>query len=312
MFIQDFQEQPAKIFSIENLERYARIKGVNLLGTGDFQHPEWIKELNPLEERDGILYTKTGFPFLWQTEISLMYSQGGKGRRIHYVILSPNKETSEQITKFLGSKGRLDYDGRPIFGFSSVELADEMCKISEDIEIIPAHCLLGEELIHANYSTKKIKDIQKGDLVYTHNNNWKKVKEVLIREYKGEMYKTIPWYFTEGLSTTPEHPFFAIKSHKNCPSTKGLCKKGCSQEKSCARKYYLNYKKEWIQEHAVINVIPIYKNQKPEKRKASEEELKEVQSMLQAKKRSSRKKKQEAAISKESLKNLQKISFRIP
>jgi len=125
--------------NIENLEKYARIKGVNLLGTGDFQHPKWIKELNVLEERDGILYTKTGFPFLWQTEISLIYTQDGKGRRIHYVILSPNKETSEQITKWLGSKGRLDYDGRPIFGFSSIELVDEMMKISQDIEIIPAH-----------------------------------------------------------------------------------------------------------------------------------------------------------------------------
>lgn len=135
-----FSRACSKNLSIENLEKYARIKGINLLGTGDFQHPEWIKEIKVLEERDGILYTKTGFPFLWQTEVSLMYCQDGKGRRIHYVILSPDKETSEQITKFLSTKGRLDYDGRPIFGFSSVELVDEMMKINQDIEIIPAHC----------------------------------------------------------------------------------------------------------------------------------------------------------------------------
>ncbi len=136
-----FSRATSKSLNIENLEKYARIKGINLLGTGDFQHPEWFKEISLLEERDGILYTKTGFPFLWQTEISLMYSQDGKGRRIHYVILSPNKETSEQITKFLGSKGRLDYDGRPIFGFSSIILAEEMQKISDEIEIIPGHCM---------------------------------------------------------------------------------------------------------------------------------------------------------------------------
>ena len=134
-----FSRACSKNITIDNLEKYARIKGLNLLGTGDFQHAGWFKELNELEERDGLLFTKTGFPFLWQSEISLMYSQGGKGRRIHFVLLAPNKEVVKQITSFLGSKGRLDYDGRPIFGFSAVELVDEMQKISKDIEIIPAH-----------------------------------------------------------------------------------------------------------------------------------------------------------------------------
>ncbi len=134
-----FSRATSKQINIENLERYARIKGLDLLGTGDFQHPLWFKELNELEERDGILYTKTSFPFLWQTEISLMYTEGGKGRRIHYVLLAPNKEVVKQIISFLSSKGRLDYDGRPIFGFSSIELVDEMMKIDRTIEIIPAH-----------------------------------------------------------------------------------------------------------------------------------------------------------------------------
>ena len=68
-----------------------------------------------------------------------MYSCGGKGRRIHYLVLAPNKEVVKQIIEFLKTKGRLDYDGRPIFGFSSIELVEEMEKISKDIEIIPAH-----------------------------------------------------------------------------------------------------------------------------------------------------------------------------
>jgi len=134
-----FSRACSKNLSIENLEKYALIKGINLLGTGDFTHASWFKELDALEERDGLLFTKTGFPFLWQTEISLMYSKGGKGRRIHYVMLAPNKEIVKQITSWLGSKGRLDYDGRPIFGFSSIELVDAMQSISKDIEIIPAH-----------------------------------------------------------------------------------------------------------------------------------------------------------------------------
>jgi len=134
-----FSRATSNKINIENLERYAMIKGLNLLGTGDFQHPEWFKELDKLEEREGILYTTNGLPFVWQTEISLMYTQDGKGRRIHYVLLAPNKDVVKQIISFLSSKGRLDYDGRPIFGFSSVELVDSMQEISEDIEIIPAH-----------------------------------------------------------------------------------------------------------------------------------------------------------------------------
>ncbi len=133
-----YSRATSKNLSLENLEKYARIKGVNLLGTGDFQHPEWSKILNTLEEKEGILYSKTGFPFIWQTEISLMYTQG-RGRRVHFVILAPNREVAKEITKFLASKGRLDYDGRPIFGFSALELVKALEQISQDIEIIPAH-----------------------------------------------------------------------------------------------------------------------------------------------------------------------------
>ena len=127
--------------TIKNLEKYARIKGVNLLGTGDFTHKKWYDEIikETKEDENGILRTDTGFPFIWQTEISLMYTQGGKGRRIHFVILAPNKGAVDQITEALGKKGRLDYDGRPIFGFSAIELVEMMQKISDKIEIIPAH-----------------------------------------------------------------------------------------------------------------------------------------------------------------------------
>jgi uncharacterized protein (TIGR00375 family) len=133
-----FARATSKNIDIPNLVKWAKVKGIGLLGTGDFQHPQWNKEIKNLEERDGLLYYQN-FPFLWQTEISLMYSQGGKGRRIHYVILAPNGETAGQVTGFLGSKGRLDYDGRPIFGFSSIELIEAMEKIDKNIEVIPAH-----------------------------------------------------------------------------------------------------------------------------------------------------------------------------
>lgn len=136
-----FSRACSKDITIKNLEKWARIKGINLLGSGDFTHQSWYDEIikETKEDENGILRTETGFPFIWQTEISLMYTQGGKGRRVHFVILAPNKDAVDQITEVLGKKGRLDYDGRPIFGFSAIELVEMMQKISSEIEIIPAH-----------------------------------------------------------------------------------------------------------------------------------------------------------------------------
>ena len=126
--------------TIPNLEKWAKIKGVDVLGTGDFTHPEWNKELKTLltEEDNGFLTTKTGQRFILSTEVSNIYTQE-KGRRIHNILLAPSLEVVDQINEALLKKGRLDYDGRPIFGFSCVELVEMMKQISPKIEIIPAH-----------------------------------------------------------------------------------------------------------------------------------------------------------------------------
>ena len=131
----------SKDLSIENLEKYARIKGLGLLGTGDFQHPLHRKEIDSsLKEDDrGILRTRNGFPFIWQTEVSLMFSQGGRRRAVHLLIFAPDTNTADKITKYLSTKGRLDYDGRPIFGISCMQLVKALKSIEDKIEIIPAH-----------------------------------------------------------------------------------------------------------------------------------------------------------------------------
>lgn len=131
----------SKGISLENLEKFAKIKGVGLLGTGDFCHPKWIIELKTklTEDGSGILLTKTGFPFLLQFEIALIYSDGGKGRRVHNLVLAPSFEVVDQITEALLKKGRVDYDGRPMFGIPCPDFVEMMKSISEDIEIIPAH-----------------------------------------------------------------------------------------------------------------------------------------------------------------------------
>src|SRR3989338_3214000 len=145
MFFADFHihssysRATSKDLNLESLTKYAKIKGLNILGTGDFLHPKWQPELKTkLSEENGI-YTYNGINFILSCEISLIYVQGKKQRRVHHILLAPNFEVLQQITEWFLRKGRVDYDGRPIFGFSSIELAEAMMQISNDIEIIPAH-----------------------------------------------------------------------------------------------------------------------------------------------------------------------------
>ena len=127
--------------TIANLEKWGKVKGLDLLGTGDFCHPKWIEELKRelKEDGTGVLKTKDGFPFVLQNEISLIYTHKYKGRRVHLVILAPNFEVVDKITKYLLTKGRVDYDGRPIFNIPCPEFVEAMTDISNEIEIIPAH-----------------------------------------------------------------------------------------------------------------------------------------------------------------------------
>ena len=124
--------------SFENLVKWAKIKGINLIGTGDFTHPLWIKEIEEkLIEKNGLYYFGD-FPFVITGEICLMYTQE-KGRRVHLNLLIPNLETAKKINSYLDTKGRRDYDGRPIFKLSCEQFAKDLMNISKDIEIIPAH-----------------------------------------------------------------------------------------------------------------------------------------------------------------------------
>lgn len=135
-----FSRGCSKDITLDKLELWAKKKGVNLLGTGDFTHPSWVQELKrALVEKDGIYYTQKGFPFVCQTEISLVYTQNKKSRKVHHVLLAPSLEIVAQITEYLKKHGRVDYDGRPIFNIPSPDFVYEIKQISKDIEIFPAH-----------------------------------------------------------------------------------------------------------------------------------------------------------------------------
>ncbi len=133
-----FSRACSKDLNFDNLVKWARIKGLNLLGTGDFTHPVWIQEIkDKLIEKNG-LYYYNDFPFIITGEISLIYTQG-HGRKVHLVLLLPSIEVAEKINSYLDTKGRRDYDGRPIFKISCEQFTKDMMGISSGIEIIPAH-----------------------------------------------------------------------------------------------------------------------------------------------------------------------------
>jgi uncharacterized protein (TIGR00375 family) len=140
-----FSRATSKNTTIPLLAKYARMKGIGLLGTGDISHEKWLAEIREnLKEKDktGLyLYKdeKGEFPFVLSGEISLVFTKNGKGRRVHLVYLVPNLETNDKINKYLDSLGRRDYDGRPIFSVSCEDFVKTLNEIDFRIEVIPAH-----------------------------------------------------------------------------------------------------------------------------------------------------------------------------
>ncbi|MFA5207643.1 MAG: endonuclease Q family protein [Candidatus Paceibacterota bacterium] len=129
---------------LENISKWAEIKGVKVIATGDFTHPQWIKnikeELKPAEP--GLFqYKNSETRFLLTTEISCIYSKKGKTRKIHIIVLSPSIEVCEKINEELSKIGNLKSDGRPILGLDAKELVKTVLSVSSDCMVIPAHCM---------------------------------------------------------------------------------------------------------------------------------------------------------------------------
>jgi len=130
--------------SIENLDKWARIKGIKVLGTGDFTHPAWFKELKErLEPAEPGLFKLRGqnsdVRFILTSEVSCIYSKNNKVRKVHILIFTPSFELSEKINAQLGWIGNLKADGRPILGLDAKELANIILNTSQDCLVVPAH-----------------------------------------------------------------------------------------------------------------------------------------------------------------------------
>ena len=122
------------------MARWAKIKGITLLGTGDFTHPVWLRELRAkLRPTDRGLFTHEGAHFMLTVEVSNVYPAGGRLRKIHNILLAPSFEVVDRINAVLGRFGNLMADGRPTLTLPSDRLVEYVMEISPDCMVIPAH-----------------------------------------------------------------------------------------------------------------------------------------------------------------------------
>ncbi len=131
--------------SLGEIARYSKIKGLNLVGTGDFTHPEWLKEINQTltpEQDTGLFKLKAAnshVRFMLTTEVCTIWDYKGESKKVHNVILTPNMETTVQINEHLKSFGDLASDGRPILSMSAPQLVEQIMEISGENMVFPAH-----------------------------------------------------------------------------------------------------------------------------------------------------------------------------
>ena len=126
--------------NIKTLSEYAKLKGISLLGTGDFTHYLWLEELkNTLKDSGNGLFEYNGVNFMLTGEISSIYSKNGKVRKVHSVIFVPSFDIADKINSALSGRGNITSDGRPILGIDVKDLAELLFGISKDIFLVPGH-----------------------------------------------------------------------------------------------------------------------------------------------------------------------------
>lgn len=149
-----FARACSKFLTLPSLDNWARAKGIDLLGTADFTHPVWFSEITEQLEpvREGIFRLKPKFrdrsisvagnpevEFLLSSEVATIWSQDGKLRRMHTILLAPSLKAAAKLNAKLGQRWKLGSDGRPILGMSAKALAETAWSIDEQFLVIPAH-----------------------------------------------------------------------------------------------------------------------------------------------------------------------------
>ncbi|MCQ5337127.1 MAG: endonuclease Q family protein [Candidatus Methanomethylicia archaeon] len=124
----------------ENIDRIASMKGIDIVGTGDFTHPKWREEMKKLIEENGLYRLEKGKTrFIISGEVCTTFKYKGKTRRIHHLIILPSIEVAEELSNRLSVYGDLKSDGRPNLSMTGAQLVEEVMEFGEDCMVIPAH-----------------------------------------------------------------------------------------------------------------------------------------------------------------------------
>ena len=152
-----FARATSRALNPSNLHKWSALKGVDVVGTGDYTHPVWFAELSeqlePAEE--GLYQLKAAWReaveralpercrrevrFMLSVEISTIYKKGDKTRKIHHVVILPTFESAARLNHRLGAIGNLQSDGRPILGLDSRDLLEICLETDENALFVPAH-----------------------------------------------------------------------------------------------------------------------------------------------------------------------------
>ncbi|MBN2345960.1 MAG: DNA helicase UvrD [Candidatus Aminicenantes bacterium] len=129
---------------LPDLARWAEIKGVRVVGTGDFTHPSWFRNLKASlrESASGLFELKkerSPTLFILSAELSLIFKQNGKVRKVHLLLLAPSLDAVNKINTSLGRRFNLGSDGRPILGASARDICAEILGMDDRVLVIPAH-----------------------------------------------------------------------------------------------------------------------------------------------------------------------------
>ena len=131
----------SKNLSLENLAAWAKMKGIDLLASADFTHPAWLEELHEKLTPVGPgVYSFHGVHFVLGTEVSCVYSQGGRHRRLHLLLFAPDFATVERLNQALEKLNiNLAADGRPTLRLSARDFTALALEINPQCMVIPAH-----------------------------------------------------------------------------------------------------------------------------------------------------------------------------
>jgi len=130
----------SKDLTVRELAKWAKLKGVGLLGTGDFTHPLWLQELQETLRPTGHgLFAFDGAHFILTTEVNTLFYHGGRAHNIHHILLAPSFETVERINREFAGSGSLQLDGRPILHLEASRLVEIVTGIDARAVVIPAH-----------------------------------------------------------------------------------------------------------------------------------------------------------------------------